>query len=658
MTRVRTGRGLWSQEIRLWAAPTGGQALVHRAPSFPPRMVAAGSLMRWGRWVFDLDRCETQAGRLSQGTVFLCGPGARPRVLQRDALAAAAWCPDGTRLATVSQAGRVQVFAATGEPLEQVKPGLVRSLIGSRGQEVDGGLEWTRSGLTLLTRHGQPPAALAYDQAGRGWSARQVSDLHQAARCDLVEVRSGSRAVLADGVAAVSYTAAADGSLSLLGAAGGPQQLEAFLEHDLVEYRLFHHEGHQTWSEEIGQLPRGSVVVTEDGTGHASVLYLEDCGTRTRLWDAVSGAEIMTVAGQIRSVAGDPRGPWAYLTRESVSTVYLNGHPTDLECPVRRISLLPGAPVPTVEAELAPHRETVLLKLSDAPVPPAGLRLVEQAEGWELVWPSAEVGRLSNRNHGGESRSAVRRQEVILPGGGHLQLTRAVVGGDGSPLVWIEPLAAESLAGSGEGETVEHLDLFPGSPEWNHSQDRPVGRLMLPMGWTENVTFQQLLATVHEHLAQAADWLAVHLGAPGLALGGHSFGASIAVLAATLELPTTCVIARSGAYDRNLTPLGFQFEARSAAEAPDIYAGLTLVGRPGQVRAPVLLVHGLADENLSTPPIGSRAMFEWLSGSGAQARLLELPGERHELVSRSTIRAVREEERSWLRHWQNKGERA
>ncbi|MEL6676302.1 MAG: prolyl oligopeptidase family serine peptidase [Bacteroidota bacterium] len=122
-----------------------------------------------------------------------------------------------------------------------------------------------------------------------------------------------------------------------------------------------------------------------------------------------------------------------------------------------------------------------------------------------------------------------------------------------------------------------------------------------------------------------------------IAVGGHSYGAFMtANLLAHSDL-FTCGIARSGAYNRTLTPFGFQREERTFWEAPMLYFGMSPFMHADKVNEPILLIHGQADNNSGTFPIQSERFYAALKGHGAQARLVMLPHESHGYRARESV---------------------
>ena len=96
----------------------------------------------------------------------------------------------------------------------------------------------------------------------------------------------------------------------------------------------------------------------------------------------------------------------------------------------------------------------------------------------------------------------------------------------------------------------------------------------------------------------------------------------------------TAGIARSGAYNRTLTPFGFQAERRSFWEAPAVYDQLSPFRYADRITAPLLLIHGEQDSNSGTFPIQSERLFQAIQGTGGTARLVVLPHESHGYLAR------------------------
>ena len=107
-------------------------------------------------------------------------------------------------------------------------------------------------------------------------------------------------------------------------------------------------------------------------------------------------------------------------------------------------------------------------------------------------------------------------------------------------------------------------------------------------------------------------------------------------------------IARSGAYNRTLTPFGFQSEERNYWEAPQVYYKMSPFMHAEKVKTPILLIHGEADNNSGTYPLQSERYFNALKGVGATARLGMLPKESHGYRAKESILHMLWEQDNWL----------
>ncbi len=133
-----------------------------------------------------------------------------------------------------------------------------------------------------------------------------------------------------------------------------------------------------------------------------------------------------------------------------------------------------------------------------------------------------------------------------------------------------------------------------------------------------------------------------------IAVGGHSYGAFMtANLLAHTKL-FAAGIARSGAYNRTLTPFGFQAEARTYWEAMDVYHKMSPFNYANKIKTPLLLTHGIDDDNSGTFPIQSERLYSAIKGHGGTVRLVMLPKEFHGYRSRESVMHTFWEQDSWL----------
>ena len=133
-----------------------------------------------------------------------------------------------------------------------------------------------------------------------------------------------------------------------------------------------------------------------------------------------------------------------------------------------------------------------------------------------------------------------------------------------------------------------------------------------------------------------------------VAVGGHSYGAfMVANLLSHSDL-FAAGIARSGAYNRTLTPFGFQSEERNYWEASEVYYNMSPFMHADKMKTPLLLVHGEADNNSGTYPLQSVRYFNALKGLGATVRLVMLPKESHGYRAKESILHLLWEQDQWL----------
>lgn len=133
-----------------------------------------------------------------------------------------------------------------------------------------------------------------------------------------------------------------------------------------------------------------------------------------------------------------------------------------------------------------------------------------------------------------------------------------------------------------------------------------------------------------------------------VAVGGHSYGAFMtANLLAHTKL-FKAGIARSGAYNRTLTPFGFQNEERSYWQAPDVYFKMSPFSYADKIKTPLLMIHGEADNNPGTFPIQSERLYNAIKGHGGTVRFVQLPFESHGYAARENILHMLWEQNQWL----------
>jgi dipeptidyl aminopeptidase/acylaminoacyl peptidase len=164
-----------------------------------------------------------------------------------------------------------------------------------------------------------------------------------------------------------------------------------------------------------------------------------------------------------------------------------------------------------------------------------------------------------------------------------------------------------------------------------------------------NTYVEQVVAS-----AKAAIDKAVEMGVTDrerVGVGGHSYGAFMAAnLLAHSDL-FRAGVARSGAYNRTLTPFGFQSERRTIWEAPEMYIKVSPFMQADKIKHPILLIHGMADDNSGTFPIQSERMYQAIKGNGGIVRYVQLPFEAHGYLARESTEHTLWEMVTWFDKW-------
>ncbi|MBY0507400.1 MAG: prolyl oligopeptidase family serine peptidase [Bryobacteraceae bacterium] len=161
-----------------------------------------------------------------------------------------------------------------------------------------------------------------------------------------------------------------------------------------------------------------------------------------------------------------------------------------------------------------------------------------------------------------------------------------------------------------------------------------------------NTYVAQIVASAKAAIDKAAEMGVIDPTRVGV--GGHSYGAFMtANLLAHSDL-FRAGIARSGAYNRTLTPFGFQSERRTLWEAPEVYMAMSPFMVAQKIKEPILFIHGEADNNQGTFPIQSERMYQAVRGNGGTARLTILPHEAHGYAAKESIEHTLWEMVSWF----------
>ena len=162
-----------------------------------------------------------------------------------------------------------------------------------------------------------------------------------------------------------------------------------------------------------------------------------------------------------------------------------------------------------------------------------------------------------------------------------------------------------------------------------------------------NDTFKDQLVENAKAAIDAVDDMG-YIDRDRVAVGGHSYGAFMTANLLSHSDLFAAGIARSGAYNRTLTPFGFQSEERNYWEAPEVYNTMSPFMNSEKMKTPLLLIHGQADNNSGTYPMQSERYFNALKGLGATARLVMLPKESHGYSAKESVLHVLWEQDRWL----------
>lgn len=229
-------------------------------------------------------------------------------------------------------------------------------------------------------------------------------------------------------------------------------------------------------------------------------------------------------------------------------------------------------------------------------------------------------------------------------------------------LMWAYPVEYKSKddAGQRSGSPYQFVRLSWGTPLYWVTRGYAVfDRVAMPVVGEENVepndSFRKQL--VANGKAAIDKLSAMGVGDRNrVAIGGHSYGAFMtANLLAHSDL-FAAGIARSGAYNRTLTPFGFQQEERTYWDAPDVYNTMSPFMHAEKINEPILLIHGTADNNSGTFPLQSERLYQAINGLGGKARLVMLPHESHGYQARESILHMLWEMDQWLEKYVKEGQ--
>ncbi len=228
-------------------------------------------------------------------------------------------------------------------------------------------------------------------------------------------------------------------------------------------------------------------------------------------------------------------------------------------------------------------------------------------------------------------------------------------------LIWAYPREFKSAKAAGQVKESPHqfTRMGPSSPLYFLSSGYAIlqNPSMPIIGEAENEPNDHYIPQLIKNAEAAVNFL-VESGVGDkdrIAIGGHSYGAFMtANLLAHTKL-FAAGIARSGAYNRTLTPFGFQSEERTLWEASETYITMSPFLHADKVKSPILLIHGAEDSNSGTYPMQSERFYSALKGHGAIVRLVMLPHEGHGYIGLESVQHMLWEMYQWLeKHVKNR----
>ncbi|MCC5940775.1 MAG: S9 family peptidase [Balneolaceae bacterium] len=224
-------------------------------------------------------------------------------------------------------------------------------------------------------------------------------------------------------------------------------------------------------------------------------------------------------------------------------------------------------------------------------------------------------------------------------------------------LVWAYP--REFRSADAAGQVADSPYRFAGMSHWG-----PHFALTLGFAVVENATMpivgegdENPNDTFVEQLIFSAEAVLYELENRGVgdrtraAIGGHSYGAFMTANLLAHSRIFRAGIARSGAFNRTLTPFGFQAEPRNFWESSEIYLSMSPFMHADGIKDPILFIHGAEDNNSGTFPMQSERMYAAVSGLGGVARLVMLPEESHGYRARESVLHMLYEQSEWLNRY-------
>lgn len=550
--------------------------------------------------------------------------------------------PRGWVLSTWQDDGRVEVSACNEVGTTASRWGTsTRSLLGLRPNPAGSTRLWHFGDHVVWLRQEYQPSEVVTRHSGDAelWPDALVEEFFTSSLCTVM---------LDDaplpGVPQGSVVLLEAGSPFLIGVAGTPEELAAFMREDHVPHYLVDlHDGKREEDREgespssvslIGDLPRGSVAHRSLG-GRSTVVFTERLVDETISYSTEDGSVIASVADGVSHYTGIPglTGVWVELGAPHVLR-WAGGSWTS-DSPIDR--LLPGGTDDNVQVITSDgsHRLVGIGGTAEATDAP-------QASSSPILWCPSSDDPASNVSGTVVTRILPERTvDITLT-----ESTRWSV-----PLVWFDSSWALPIEAS-DPAPIDLGSLQPDSVRWCHASSRPVVRVGIDYQALAEVRAEDILAELHQAWEAALGVIAAELPKSPIPpfLGGHSFGAALAAVSVLRGMSSPRgVLLRSGAYDRYATPSGFEHDRRTAASDPSLYSMMTILPSTRAHRdIPFLLTCGDSDENSATTPEQSLYLYENLLVADADVTLSVFPGEGHVFSSRQSIVDRRRLEDNWM----------
>lgn len=295
------------------------------------------------------------------------------------------------------------------------------------------------------------------------------------------------------------------------------------------------------------------------------------------------------------------------------------------------------------------HKKREYLIATESPSLPRHLVISREGQRHGLTQPAPPHPEL----FGMERRMMRYKRADGLPLSGMLSLPAGAQEGITTPLVlWIYPrdFADSDQASKSKEYPQRYIDPKGASRFLLLNQGYALFDCPMPIVGEVTSGRDDFLSQLISNAEAAIDHL-VSIGIADrdrIAVMGHSYGAfAVANLLAHSKLFRTG-IATSGAYNRTLTPFGFQRETRTFWQNTEAYVNMSPFFFADNIEGSLLLVHGEADDNAGTPILQSERFYAALVGNGVRTRFVSFPYEGHHLRGRDAVLHTAAEMIHWL----------